>query len=579
MRSLQDFSLIQQHIMRYQKDLDKEPQDAFYFFLLSLVLSLQDDEIEDSITDNSYLAKIGDGAGHDRGIDAVYIDETGSTPTIHFFNCKYTAKFEKTENHFPSNEIDKISTFLHQLMYKDESLEAQINPILYGKVKEIWNIFRTANPNFVFHICGNLYNGFIEDEKDRFEREIHRHSNFAIEYHLINDLVRRVTGRGKQIVNARLRAISRNYFEKSNGDIRALIVNIEAIELIRVVLDNEQLRNEVDLEDYAVLHEFPILEDAFEDNVRVYLRQRSKINRNITKTALSDDNVRFFYFNNGITITCSKYSYRKGQSPIIELKNLQVVNGSQTIHALYEAYRDNPSCLEEIDLLCRIYETSNSDLTTNIAEYTNSQNPVKSRDIRSIDYIQQKLESEFEALGLYYERKKNQHSDHPKNLRIDAEKTGQVLFAFYNKRPSDAKNKKSLIFAEWYENVFNDDITADKVLLAYRLFERIEKEKSFVKSESLSLDSKERFEEEFFLLYASYHILYIMGELAWRYDIQLVFDNLEEIWSLYIESVDVVKHLIDLERHLESEHSESYTHASFFKSGKPQRLFEEHYSQ
>ena len=106
----------------------------------------------------------------------------------------------------------------------------------------------------------------------------------------------------------------------------------------------------------------------------------------------------------------------------IELENIQIVNGSQTIHSLYEAFLKDASKFEYIELLCRIYETKNSALSTSIAEYTNSQNPVKSRDVRSIDYIQQKLEQELLVKGLYYERKKNQYDKKAKNLRLDAEK-------------------------------------------------------------------------------------------------------------------------------------------------------------
>jgi len=449
MPSLLDFSLINSHVKRYGSDLQKEPQDAFYYFVLNLLFGLQDDEIEDSITDTSYLQKEGNQSGHDRGIDAVYIDTSDAKPTVHFFNFKYTSKFEKTLSHFPGNEIDKIVTFLNALISKDNNLKNTINPILFSKVEEIWEIFSHTNPIFVIHLCANFYNGLEPQEKTRFEREVHIHSNFDIQHHLLPEFVDRLTRKGKRVINAKLKGIDRNNFEKSDGDIRALIVNVDARDLIRIVLDNDEIRNKADILDYEELKNYQVLEDAFEDNVRVYLKQRSRVNRNIKRTVLSEDNHRFFYYNNGITITCDKLIYPKTQrGPLIELENLQVVNGSQTIHALYDAFLESSQQLEQVDLLCRIYETRNSGLSTNIAEYTNSQNPVNSRDIRSIDYAQQKLEAELRAKGLFYERKKNQHSGQPRHLKLDAEKVGQVLFAFYNKMPAEAKDKKKLIFAE-----------------------------------------------------------------------------------------------------------------------------------
>lgn len=570
MPSLQDFSAIHSHIERIKKETDKDSADAFYFFVMNLILGLQDDEIEDAITDSSYLNKLGAEGGYDRGIDAVWIDTSETTPEIHFFNCKYTTTFKKTDNHFPSGEIDKIVNFLNALLSQNDELPKTVNPVLRSKVEEIWGFYESArNPHYVIHLCANFYNGLIKDEKLRFEQEINKHSYFDIQYHLMQDMVSLITKKGKKTVNAKLKGVDRNNFLKSDGDIRALIVNVDARDLIRIVLDDKDIRNEAYLTDYEKLKDHSILEDAFEDNVRVYLRQRSRVNRNIKKTVLSPKNDHFFYFNNGITITCDKFEYPRTQSgPLIELSNLQVVNGSQTIHALYEAFLEDSSKFEFVDILCRIYETSNTDLSTNIAEYTNSQNPVSSRDIRAIDYAQQKLEAEFSAKGLFYERKKSQHTGQPKNKRIDAEKIGQVLFAFYNRMPAEAKNKKRLIFAEKYEDIFNDDVNAEKALLAYRLFERIEESKNNKKLELLKLDEK-KYNEESFILHASYYVLFVLAELSDMNDIDLILDNIDQIWAQYGSAVAILEKAIRKEKESLGRQKDTYTHARFFVSNRP----------
>ncbi len=574
MPSLQDFSLIRSHVEIFQKDFTlKNTSDAFIFFLLNLTLGLQDDEIRDSVTDTNYLISIGSAGGHDRGIDALYIDENDVKPTIHLFNCKYTESFKKTSNNFPSGEIDKILGFLNDLMSVDESMKSTVNPILFSKVEEIWDIFERENPNFVMHLGANLYEGFEKNEQDRFKREIDKRTNFKVEYHLMDQLVTNLTHKDKQVINAKLTAIDDNFFQKTHGDITALIAEVDAIELIRIVLDDKSIRNSTDIEDINDLRKYEILEDAFEENVRVYLRQRSKINRSIKATALSDESHRFFYFNNGITITCDNFSYPERRSPIIELENLQIVNGSQTIHALYEAFQQDQKNFNKIQILCRIYKTNNRDLSQQIAEYTNSQNPVKRRDIRSIDFIQQKLGKEFEAKGLYYERKKGQHSDKPKNLRLDAEKTGQILMSFYEQMPSEAKNKKALIFAEKYDDIFNDDLNADKVLLAHKLFEMTEKEKNLVKVDVLS--QPEKFEEESFVLYSSYYILYLIAVLATLTAVDLNLENLPRLEAFYPKAVEIVRRLIKQEQESLSGHKDKYTHALFFKSNRPKKLFEQ----
>jgi AIPR protein len=569
MPSLQDFSLIHTSIQKYKKDFGLElDSSAFSYFVLSLILGLQDDEIGDAITDNNLLREISKSSGHDRGIDALHIDyeDVSEKPKIYFFNLKYTSQFQKTKNNLPSAEIDKIIGFVNDLMAQEEAMKNSVNQILYDKVEEIWKIFEETNPSFVVYMCANYYQGLEKLEKERFERAISRHSNFEVKYYLIEDLIGLIQRKSRRRIDAKLRAIDKNLFEKSDGDVRALIVNIDARDLIRIVLDDDLIRNDTGLTDYSQLKRYSILEDAFEDNVRVYLKQRSKINRNIKKTALSDENHRFFYFNNGITMTCDKFEYPKTiRSPIIEITNIQIVNGSQTIHALHEAFLEDLSKFEDIEILCRIYETKNQILSTSIAEYTNSQNPVKSRDVRSIDFVQQKLEQEFIVKGLYYERKRNQHADQDKKLRIDAEKAGQVLMAFYNEMPREAKNRKRFIFGEKYDEIFSDEITAEKVLLPYRIFEKIEEEKANLKQ---GLSST----EDSFILYSSYYILYIISKLAQKRSVSLEMDA---VWSLYPEAIITIRKIIEIEQETQRD---KLSYSAFFNTEKPKKIYEKNFA-
>ncbi|MUH00929.1 hypothetical protein F7734_55175, partial [Scytonema sp. UIC 10036] len=102
MATLQDFSLIKTTVRKYAEDFGSQDySNAFYHLILELILDLQDDEIEDSITDNHYLRMTGKSSGHDQGIDAVYIESNGGKPRIHLFNCKYTNESKKMYNNYP----------------------------------------------------------------------------------------------------------------------------------------------------------------------------------------------------------------------------------------------------------------------------------------------------------------------------------------------------------------------------------------------------------------------------------------------------------------------------------------------
>lgn len=85
--TLQDFSVVKSYLEKIKEDNELEKlSDAFYFMALEEILDISDDEIYESITDNSFLNSQGQENGHDRGIDAIYIEEKGR-PIVHFFIC------------------------------------------------------------------------------------------------------------------------------------------------------------------------------------------------------------------------------------------------------------------------------------------------------------------------------------------------------------------------------------------------------------------------------------------------------------------------------------------------------------
>lgn len=567
--NLQEFSIVRSYCEKIKEDNElTKMSDAFYYLVLESILDISENEIVESITDNSFLTARHEEGGHDRGIDAIYI-ENDTKPIIHFFNCKYTEKFNvANDSNFPSGEIDKIAQYFEAMMTEDRETISASNHMIKEKTEEVWEIFKEKSPTFVLHFCANFAKGLQPEEEERLKRILSKYSSFGYKFHGIDEFVQGIASADKKILNGKFRIDSESLFERSDGDIRALILSVNALDLLRMISDDESLRENIDAE-AELMFCANICEDAFNDNVRIYQSQKNRINKSIANTALSEtEHAKFFYYNNGITITCSSFSYPRGPKfPIVELKNLQIVNGSQTLHALYEAMKqnqENVDRLANVELLCRIYELKEPQYSSRIAEYTNSQNPVTTRDIRSIDVVQQNLEAEFRTKGFYYERKKNQHQDQPKRKRIDASLAGQVLMAFYNEMPTEAKNDKKLIFGEKYDQVFDEDMTAEKVLLAYELFIKIENEKKEYIKQKAELGNKEA-ERKSYLPYVSFFVLYAMKLVAKTKKIELTFANLSSIFGNYSIAIALIEKAIDQEK----KYGESYSNSAFFKSARP----------
>ena len=113
------------------------------------------------------------------------------------------------------------------------------------------------------------------------------------------------------------------------------------------------------------------------------LTRANRINAKIIESALSDGNASFWYLNNGITMTCDFMEYQPGvRAPILTLENVQIVNGGQTSHALFEAWKLEPEKVKNVLLLLRVYQTKRREMSQKIAASTNSQTPIRSRDLR-----------------------------------------------------------------------------------------------------------------------------------------------------------------------------------------------------
>lgn len=312
---------------------------------------LQDTEIIDCITDNLFLVKNSSNGGHDRGIDAICIESNieNNGMKVHLFNCKCETTFEHAKKSFPSSEIEKIVTYIDNLMNRNEEWIENANAILKEKTKEIWDLFDNEYPQFYIHICSNLENGMDKNEFDRLQKSLSKYSDIKILQHNIDYYVKINNCDRPTNINAKFKVAEKELFEKSDGDIRALIVNVRADELIRTIVDDEEIRNNVNFENYEIIKEKAIIENIFYDNVRLYKKNKTRINRGIIATAESkEENSKFFYYNNGITVTCTSFSFPKISQPTITVENMQIVNGSQTLHALFEVAQKDVECLKNI---------------------------------------------------------------------------------------------------------------------------------------------------------------------------------------------------------------------------------------
>ncbi|MCX7616263.1 MAG: AIPR family protein [Patescibacteria group bacterium] len=544
MPNYQDFSLIKKEVefVKKRNKLDTSSQAFIFGILEKLYPEIDPDE---NITDG----------GRDYSIDAYYIDE--EREEINIFQFKYTEKFENAKNKeaFHDEDLSDLVYKLKKLWDKDRNLLKLGNAKVVEAIRNIWNAFDRGFVNTNIWLISNHYSSIrdinkIRDLRKKLEEEF-RASSFLCS---LDDLVKLLLQKEFKPVDIQLQLKGRNYFDDTTGEIRALIGEINALNLIKSLLDDDN----------------KLREEVFNENIRVYLRQSTKINKQIYfSIEYTEENPNFFFYNNGITAICDSYTHPNTDSPLVNLKNFQIVNGGQTVHSLYEAYKNGlTENLKNIYLLLRIYEVKKREIGQTIARYTNTQNPVRTRDIMSNDPIQVKLQQELMTMGWYYERKKYEFRDVQIDdaRKIDAEKTGQVILAFYLEKPGSAKNKKQEIFGSFYNEIFDENkINAEYVLLPYLLYKDIEKEiKQFTqKTKRLKRENKLKELEKIlsrdeFLLYAHYYLLLGLKFFAQKEEIDLLINNRRAILKNYKKIKKVIQGIVREKKEKDPKFSLSY---------------------
>jgi len=126
----------------------------------------------------------------------------------------------------------------------------------------------------------------------------------------------------------------------------------------------------------------------FEPNVRANIKN-SSVNDAIQKSASHHRSMKEFRFlNNGLTITCNSYKLPVSQRPTFEVQLPGIINGLQTVLALWRAYRQLPreeqvNFDEKCFVLVRLLRNDAVNQISDVVLATNNQNPMQPRNLKS----------------------------------------------------------------------------------------------------------------------------------------------------------------------------------------------------
>ena len=193
-------------------------------------------------------------------------------------------------------------------------------------------------------------------------------------------------------------------------------------------------------------------------NLRKYIRKKLVDDR-INDTILNEKD-NFWFYNNGITIVCSKYII---EDNILKLYNFSIINGAQTTTQI-----GNSKIIDDdydFSIMCKVIKADSqrdNDFLVTISEATNNQKPILPRDLKANSKEQkllQELARDNIQKRLFVDIKRGYQQvarDAKEWEKINNEQLGQLLLSAYYQRPGTARNQKKNIFEKKiiYEMIF-----------------------------------------------------------------------------------------------------------------------------
>ena len=424
---------------------------AFVHLCVMTMLDLSDEEAFDCLVEG----------GQDFGVDAIHISEEHDGEfTVSLFQGKYSRKLESASN-FPENGIKALINAIRHLFDPSSKLE-NVRERLRIKVEAARSMIRDGYIPQVRAIACN--NGLPWNEAAEQTILQEGFGDQVTWEHVNHDRLVMIFQRAKP-VNDALQLVGEAIIEDLNYS-RVLVGRISVAEVAALIERHG--------------------ERLLERNIRRYLGlQGNRVNEAIRDTLCSAEKSNFYFYNNGITLTCDKFTYNALQSENyqVRVENLQIINGGQTCITIFKTLKETLYGYFPLDagyfphdayVLIRLYQlpSDNEDLVRKITFATNSQNPVDLRDLRANDERQKRLETDISQLGFSYRRKRTDTSLKSKDITSGV--VAEAILSVWRRRPHQAKFLAREHFGKLYDIIFSNDLNGAQAIIAtliYRIAE------------------------------------------------------------------------------------------------------------
>jgi len=418
------------------------------------------------VSDDEVAAKAVTGVSHDKGVDAVFIDDDTAKIFVLQGKCHLGEK-APSENR---SDVLAFAQLAQTITSRDghyASYRKTLDPLVTEKLDRARQ--RVRRRNYGLHLYYVTSGACSSPLKDEAESEIAQ-ANGRVDLSILD--------------RPDILALLTDYLRGAAPPVPFLDLKIDASGVVGSDGVIQRFDETAGIESWIFTMSgkdagelYAAAKDRlFARNIRGFLGATA-INEGMRNTLMREAE-HFWYFNNGITIVCNsaRKTAERGAA-VLRVANPQVINGQQTTRMLYKIPQKRASVLVRVISIPRDEDKGEAQfeqLVSNIVAATNWQNAILPSDLRSNDTIQVAIERESARLRYHYLRKRQTKAEARRMLgsqhwfRIKKEELAQAVAACEFDPVVVRSGKEGLFKNPYYKSIF-DGRPAYHYLTAYWL--------------------------------------------------------------------------------------------------------------
>lgn len=433
-KDLQFQALAKNHLKYYEHRAD-DFSGQFLLWFLEHIFRLDPIEADDAAVD----------AKHDKGVDAIYVDDVSET--VYIVQSK-----TKTNDKSTLGDVD-LKSFVGTLAQfgSDEAVSQLLSETKNERLRQAL-----------------IRNSVLDKVKSGYDVQ-----GIFITNATSNDDARNYLKKTKNIELYDADKISNDYvdLEVDGGISEEFYFDISDSDVIEYDAGGASTR--IFLAPALNLLKMSGISDGrlFEQNVRLSLGN-TKVNRSLRSSIQKkSEHSKFPLYHNGINVLCEEIIEETDQKIVI--KNYVVVNGAQSLTSLMS---EKAKISDDLKILVKLIEVKGDiPLSQAITRNSNNQNAIKARDLKSNHNIQQRLKVEVDTASqgeAAYEIK--QGEDNKGKDIISNENAGLVILAMDLEQPWNC-HQKYKVMDELHSDIFGrPGMTGARVLALWDSFNSLD---------------------------------------------------------------------------------------------------------